>query len=64
MTRMSHTVALAVTMALAAPAVLAESHTTAPGDPMMTAPAPAPTVSQGDLIIMGLLAALAALANK
>ena len=60
----SQTVALAVTMALAAPAVLAESHMTDPANEIVVAPAPEPAVSQGDILIIGLLAALAALAKK
>ena len=61
---MSQTVALAVTMALAAPAVLAESHMTPSDDQVVVAPAPEPALSQGDIIIFGLLAALAALARN
>ena len=62
--QMSQTVALAVTMALTAPAVLAESHMTPSGEQIVVAPAPEPAVSQGDIILIGLLAALAALAKN
>ena len=64
MTQTSRIVALAVTMALAAPAVLAESHLTDSGDQIVVAPAPEPAVTEGDIIIIGLLAALAALAKN
>ena len=60
----SRIVALAVTMALAAPAVLAESHMTEAGDQIVVAPAPTPEITEGDVILIGLLAALAALARN
>lgn len=53
----SRIVALAVMTALTAPAALADSHTTATKNQVTTQPvAPMP---KGDLVIVGLLAALA-----
>ena len=51
-------------MALAAPAVLAENHMTEAGDQIVVAPAPTPEITEGDVILIGLLAALAALARN
>lgn len=68
MTQMSHILALAVAMTLTtAPAVLADQPmTTTTRAPVVVEPAPPPDpgITQGDLIILGLFAALAALASN
>lgn len=59
---MSHIVALAVTLMLTtAPAVLAENNVTATRADAIAEPQP--TVPQGDIIVIGLFAALGTLAN-